>query len=55
VQLQRCLEGCIRSRESSRRRSSLSGGARAPTPLDRAPRHLGHAHAHFGKLFKLFK
>jgi hypothetical protein len=49
VQLQRCLEGCIRSRESSRRRSSLSGGAQAPTPLGRATGHLGQAHAHEGR------
>jgi hypothetical protein len=52
VQLQRCLEGCIRSRESSRRRSSLSGGASAPTPHVRPMGHFGHAQIHFGKLFK---
>jgi len=52
VQLQRCLEGCIRSRESGHRRSSLSGGASAPTPHARPMGHFGHAQIHFGKLFK---
>jgi hypothetical protein len=52
VQLQRCLEGCIRSRESNRRRSSLSGGAHTPSPFGRAIGHFGHAQAHFGKPFK---
>jgi hypothetical protein len=52
VQLQRCLEGCIRSRESTRRRSSLSGGTRAPTPFGRATGHFGHVQAHSAKLFK---
>jgi hypothetical protein len=49
VQLQRCLEGCIRSRESGRRRSSLSGGAQAPAPLGRATDHRSHAQARLGQ------
>jgi len=52
VQLQRCLEGCIRSREFSRRRSSLSGGAHTPTPHVPPMGHFGHAQIHFGKVFK---
>jgi hypothetical protein len=67
VQLQRCLEGCIRSRESNRRRSGLSGGGPALAPFGRGPGRLGQAEAHsaqghvsqnrlgqghFGKLFK---
>ena len=61
VQLQRCLEGCIRSRESNRRRSGLSGGSPALAPFERGPGRLGQvqAHApgrigqgHSGKLFK---
>lgn len=61
VQLQRCLEGCIRSRESNRRRSGLSGGSPALAPFDGGPGRLGQAQAHSagrfgqghsGKLFK---
>ena len=61
VQLQRCLEGCIRSRESNRRRSGLSGGSPALAPFESGPGRLGQAQAHAagrigqghsGKLFK---
>jgi hypothetical protein len=48
VQLQRCLEGCIRSRESSRRRSGLSGGGPALVPFGRGPGRLGQVEARSG-------
>ena len=49
VQLQRCLEGCIRSRESNRRRSGLSGGRPALHPFGRGPGRLGQAEAQSGQ------
>jgi len=49
VQLQRCLEGCIRSRETNRRRSGLSGGSPALVPFGRGPGRLGQVQAHSGQ------
>ena len=49
VQLQRCLEGCIRSRDSSRRRSGLSGGSPALVPFGRGPGRFGQAAAQSGQ------
>jgi hypothetical protein len=45
VQLQRCLEGCIRSRDSSRRRTGLSGGSPALVPFGRGPGRFGQVEA----------
>ena len=52
AQLQRCLEGCIRSRHSTWLGSGLPHRNQASVPLGPTAASSGHAHGHFGKVFR---
>ena len=52
AQLQRCLEGCIRSRHGGHRAQSIGAHRPSAFKVGRALAPLGHGRVHFGKLFR---